>query len=81
MGLLVFEWDIFEKNIKLFDSSKAHLKTNIPINKNFFLNISIIIAIQMQYHLSKLVHNFFSERSENDHLHTSIKSYDIITVH
>ena len=33
----------------------------------------------MQYRIPKSVHKFFSERSENDHLHTSIKSYNSIS--
>ena len=33
----------------------------------------------MQYRFPKSVHKFFSERSENDHLHTSIKSYNSIS--
>merc|ERR1712055_80642 len=44
-----------------------------------YFDITIVLAIKMQYRFLKSFHKFYSERSDNDHLHISIKSYNPIS--
>ena len=64
---------------KILDSNKAHYKNQQSPLLEKYLKIVNILGIKIQYSLSKSVHRFFSEKSENDQHHSSIKSLDIIS--